>query len=365
MERVCLIGMAGNVHVQRWAQALAERGLAVSLISTAALDQPLPAPIRDLPCVTIPTARAGMTPGARLVALLRGWARVPALVAAQRPSIVHVHALPTPMAVPFLGRLRRLVVSAWGSDVVQRDRRKAWLYPRLLAHADRVTATSAFLAGVVASYLPIPRPIDVIPFGVDTARFMPADSAAAPVIGTLRHLEPIYGLDVLLDALPAIAAQVPDVTLEIGGAGSQQAALREQAARRGVEGRVRWLGRVPHAEVADRLRGWRLFVNPSRAESFGVAAIEAQACGLPVVASRVGGLPDVIDDGVSGLLVPPGDASALAAAIVALLRDPARCRAMGAAGRDRVQRRFEWQRNVDQMLALYRQVDAAWYNRPP
>lgn len=357
VRRVCLIGQAGNVHVQRWAQALVNRGLRVSLISTAPVMVPLPPALRHLPCYTIPTASPAMRPHERLLTLLRGWGRVPGLVAALRPDLVQLHALPTPAAVPFLRRVGPLVVSAWGSDVVQRDRRKSQLYPALLAHADALTATSHYLAEVLATYLRRPRRIAVIPFGVDAEQFQPAAMLPPQLrIGTLRHLEPIYGIDLLVDAVPIIKATHPNVEVAIGGAGSQQQALAAQVVRLGLTDQVRLYGRVPHAEVPAFLGALRIFAMPSRAESFGVAALEAQACGVPVVATRVGGLPEAVAEDVSGVLVPPDDAPALAEALLRLLDDPQRTAAMGRAGRDWVRERYDWQHNVTQMLAVYAQV---------
>jgi glycosyltransferase involved in cell wall biosynthesis len=357
VRRICLIGQAGNVHVQRWAQALIERGLQVSLISTQPLDRPLPAALQRTPCYTIPAAAPTMSPSARLITLLRGWGRVPGLIAALQPDLVQLHALPTPAATPFLRLVRPLIVSAWGSDVVQRDRRKAQLYPHLLAHAAQLTATSHYLAEVLASYLRRPRQIEVIPFGVDVERFRPADASPADLrLGTLRHLERIYGIDVLLDSIPIIKAIHPSIRVAIGGSGSQQQALERQIARLGLSRQATLHGRVPHAQAPAFLQTLRVFVMPSRAESFGVAALEAQACGVPVVATRVGGLPEAVAEDVGGLLVPPDDPAALAAALLALLDDPQRRAALGRAGREWVRERYDWPTNVAQMLAVYERV---------
>lgn len=352
---VCIVGPGNNVHVHRWAEALRRRGLQVSLIST--LPAALPASLRDLPCFTIPTVAAGMTRSQRLVTLLGGWARVPGLVAALRPDVVHLHSLPVPSAVPFLRLLPRLVVSSWGSDVVQRDPRKARLYPYLLRHAQQLTATSHYLATVTASYLRAPLPIHVIPFGIDPQRFTPAqEPAGGQRIGTLRHLERNYGIDVLIDAVPLLLESKSQIRIEIGGAGSLRSAFERRTRELGVGEQVTLHGRIDHAEVPAFLRSLAIFAMPSRAEAFGVAALEAQACGLPVVASNVGGLPEVVRDGETGLLVPPEQPQALADALLALIRDPERCVQMGAVGREWVCARYDWQTNVDQMLEVYRQV---------
>ncbi len=356
-RHICLLGPGNNVHVQRWAQALRAENCSVSLISTTPIDATWPPALRSLPRYVIPVATAGMRPAARLRTLLRGWGRVPALVRALQPDIVHLHALPTPAATPLLRLVPRLVVSVWGSDVAERDRRKAQLYPALLAHAAALTATSHYLAAVAESYLRVPRPIQVVPFGVDVSTFYPAPAAADPfLIGTLRHLEPNYGIDLLLAAVPSLLPQEPRLKVAIGGAGSLARPLQHQAQHLGVAGAIDWRGRIPHGDVPAFLRSLSMFVMPSRAESFGVAALEAQACGLPVVATNVGGLPEVVRAGETGILVPPNDPPALAEGVLTLLSDPQRQAAMGAAGAAWVRERYDWRSSVAQMLAVYARV---------
>lgn len=352
-SKIVIIGPGNNVHIQRWLIALRERDLNVSLIATT----PVSPLLSWFPHYAIPTATAGMTPMQRIVTLLHGWARVPALARSLKPDLAHLHSLPTPAAVPFARRVGPLVASPWGSDVVQRDRRKARLYPALLRHAAQITATSRYLADVTARYFDRSCSIAIVPFGVDPDRFRPATASPSRLrVGTLRHLERNYGLDVLLDAWPIVLRAQPHVELVIGGGGSLERELRAQAAQLGIERHVRWLGRLDHDAVPRFLQSLTVFAMPSRAESFGVAALEAQACGLPVIASDVGGLPDVVRDGITGALVPPEDPSALARALIDLLAEPQRQRAWGAAGRTWVIERYTWDDSVDRMMAVYRNV---------
>ncbi len=356
-KHICLIGPATNVHLQRWAQALHAHGLQVSLISTTLLADQLPIALQNIPIYTIPTATPGIRRHQRLAILLHGWARVPGLLAVLKPNLVHLHSLPTPAATPFLLKIPKLVLSAWGSDVVQRDRRKARLYPPLLARAARLTVTSRYLAQVVTSYLRTPRPIDVVPFGVDPQLFTPAAKRPTTAnVGTLRHLERHYGIDVLINALPLIITIHPHVHLHIGGGGTLAAELQQQAEVLDLATRVHFYGRIPYPKVLSFLQSLAIFVMPSRSESFGVAALEAQACGLPVVASRVGGLPEVVREGTTGLLVPPGDPQALANAIIALLDDPQWRATIGRAGRQWVLDNYQWQASVERMLTVYEQA---------
>jgi glycosyltransferase involved in cell wall biosynthesis len=116
------------------------------------------------------------------------------------------------------------------------------------------------------------------------------------------------------------------------------------------------LGHVPWQQLADLYRRASVFVMPSFYETFGISVIEAMAFGLPVVATRTGGLPEVVDDGVTGILVPAGDAEALADALIRLLRDPDLRRRMGQAGQERVRAEFTIDRVVSQTLAVYESV---------
>ncbi len=354
MTRLCLIGPASNIHLQRWAQGLNAQGFQVSILSTTPVGEPQPAMLCGLPVLALRTATARLSRRQRLTTLLHGWARVPGLLAGLKPDLVHLHALPSPAAVPFLLPIKRLIVSPWGSDVVQRDRRKERLYPVLLAHATAVTAVSHYLAEVISSYLRTPRPIQVVPFGVDTEVFTPGKARpAAAKVGTLRHLERIYGIDVLIASWPTVKEQHPAATLHIGGNGTLWEELQHQVKALRVSEHVFFRGQVPFSSVPNFLRTLDVFVMPSRSESLGVAALEAQACGVPVVASQVGGLPEVIAANTTGLLVPSDEPAALAQAITALLDDPQRCAAMGQAGRCWVQEQYSWRASVEKMLHVY------------
>jgi len=302
-----------------------------------------------------------MTRVQRIRSLLTGWAVVPRLLRALQPDIVHLHSLPTPSAVPFLLRVPHVVVSAWGSDIVQRDARKERWYPLLLAHSTALCATSHYLADVLASYLRRPRPINVIAFGIDSMVFQPLPKAIMHTpfaIGCLKRLERIAGQDLLIRAFarlgPAPDGELP--ILRLGGEGDERDALMHLSATLDISDRVHFAGAVPHTAAQEFLHQLDLFVMPSRAEAFGVAALEAQACGVPVVATTVGGVAEVVVDGQTGVLVPPEDAGALRRAIQRCMDDPDAWGRMRLAGPAWVRECYTWSRNVDEMLAVYAQV---------
>jgi glycosyltransferase involved in cell wall biosynthesis len=156
-----------------------------------------------------------------------------------------------------------------------------------------------------------------------------------------------------MEAMALVAREQPGTRLLIAGEGPERPSLQRLATRLGLVDRVEFAGEVAHDEVPKVLARMDVFAMPSTWEGFGVAAIEAAAMELPVVASNIHGIPDAVEDGVTGILVPTKNVGALTDAILRLLRDPDERRRMGRAGREMVSRRYSWADNVRQMEVLY------------
>jgi len=228
---------------------------------------------------------------------------------------------------------------------------------RVLAAADRAVARCAHrqiaISRGLADYLARVEGFDAGEFTIVHYGIEPGPEPPPPPeptrLAAVGRLIPIKGFDVLLRAFAAARTQVPELTLEVAGWGPQEEALRA-AAPKGVA----FLGRVaPASAVYERAA---TVVVPSRGEGFGMVALEAQERGRAAIVSDVGGLPEIVEDGVSGLVVPAGDADALAAAIVALARDPERVRRLGAAGRRRALAQFSPEATVAATEAVYRDL---------
>jgi len=207
--------------------------------------------------------------------------------------------------------------------------------------------------------------VTAIPTGVDTARFDPAVHpgnlrqelglpAEAVLIGTVAILRAKKGHLDLLAAAPRVIAAVPQAVFVFAGDGPQFDNLTQAIAERKLEGRVRLLGL--RRDIPQVLKSLDLFVLPTHQEALGTSFLEAQAMGVPVIGTRVGGVPETIRENETGLLVPAHDPEALAQAIIALAGDPARRRAMGAAGRAWVSAEHTVQRMGERMLALYQRL---------
>ncbi|MGY1680936.1 glycosyltransferase [Geodermatophilus sp. SYSU D01176] len=218
---------------------------------------------------------------------------------------------------------------------------------------DRFVAPSAFLRDrVVDGGLPAER-VEVLPNPVVAGAPRQA-RAEPPVVLYASRLVAEKGVDTLLDA----AARLPDgVRVRLAGSGRLERAVRARAAAEGLP--VDVLGPLPPAEVAAELRAAAVAVLPALWwENCPMAVLEAAAHGVPVVASAVGGVPELVDDGATGLLVPPGDAAALAGALTRLLADPAEADRLGRAGWARVRSRHDPAGHVAALQQLYRRV--AW-----
>jgi glycosyltransferase involved in cell wall biosynthesis len=202
------------------------------------------------------------------------------------------------------------------------------------------------------------RPIYVIPFGVDLSRFEVRETASggATVLGFVKWLKPKYGPDVMVEAFAKIHAARPNTKLLLAGRGEMREQLERRVKELKLDGAVEILGRVEHDKVPALIRTFDLMVMPSvyESETFGVAAIEASASGVANVASRVGGVPEAVIHGKTGLLVPPRDVDALAVACIELIDNPGRRREMGLAGRRFVERYYDWSENTRLMSEIYR-----------
>ena len=215
--------------------------------------------------------------------------------------------------------------------------------------ADVIIAASRAIAREIPNLKPI-----VVHAGVESRKeFSALDTAprTATVVGAACRLIALKGLLDLVRAVAWLSPEFPTLRLEIAGTGSQREDLEREVGRLGLTGRVRFLGW--QRDLGPIFRGWDIFAMPSLEEGFGVAALEAMAEGLPVVATSVGGLPEVVEDGQTGYLVPPSDVATLSERLRLLILDPKRRRAMGAAGRERARNHFSVDRMVAEIAAIY------------
>lgn len=329
-------------------------------------------------CLTGYTEFAGRIerPGVELYALdkapglgLASHLRLFKLLRRLRPAILHTYNLGTIeyQAVALLAGVPVRIHAEHGRDASdpQGLNRKHNLLRRLLARViDRYVPVSHDLARWLDTVVGLPaRKVDTIINGVDTERFRagaPLDPAAAAwradgafVIGAVGRLQDVKNHAGLIDAFARLRARVPDqkLRLVLVGDGPLRARLEAQAAASGAGADIVFAG--AHANVAAVLGGFSLFALPSIAEGTPVTLLEAMASELPVVASDVGGIPEVVDQGVNGTLVAASDPEALAQALAAYVRDPQRAAVHGRAARARIEQHYSMAAMLAAYLGLY------------
>lgn len=280
---------------------------------------------------------------------------VAAHLAAVDADVVHNHMYRAEVvgtqaawALAAAGRRRPLVVGTVHSSRVRADADKD-LIRRLTPRMDHLIAVSRAIVRKIEDEGRYGAPISLIYNGVDLTRYSAQEVcctlhgeyeilAGAPIVGVVARLEPEKGHPTLLEAWPTVLETVPNAYLLIVGEGSERDALEQQAAALGIDGAVRFTGRrddVPAVTAA-----LDVAVLPSYREAQGLSILEAMALSRPVVASAVGGIPEMVDHGRTGLLVPPRDPEALAASIVRLLTDHPYADTLARAGHDLVYEHF-------------------------
>ena len=233
------------------------------------------------------------------------------------------------------------------------------LMRRIASGLDVLTYISEYTGRLLAPALAARTRLAQLSPGVDVDLFSPAADGSpvrrryglgdAPVVVCVSRLVPRKGQDVLVAGWPRVLARHPRARLLLVGGGPAEGALRRAVAARGLQGSVVLTGSVPPAQLPGHYAVGNVFAMPCRTrrggldvEGLGMVYLEAAACGVPVVAGTSGGAPEAVRDGVTGCVVEPRSPEAVAATIAGLLDDPARARAMGAAGRAWVEERWSW-----------------------
>lgn len=337
-------GIGGSErHLLTLLPALAERGVDTVFVG---LDDPAWSPHDFYGALHVPAMRIPSPRDADPVLLTR-------LIRAIRADVVHTHLVHADLYGAIAGRIRGArVVSTKHNDDPFRTGLFRFVERAIARMEDRVIAITDALARFSIDRVGIPaHKLVTIHYGLDGLPEPWGENAPDEVPGNARVLLSVSrlteqkGVDVAVRALPALPA---DVVLVVLGEGPERAALEALARDLGVADRTFLPGRVP--DVAAWLRRADAYVQPARWEGFGLAVLEAMLAGLPIAASKVSSLPELVVDGSTGLLVPPDDPDALALAIRQLLERPE----LGAAARDRARGEFSVARMAERTLEVYR-----------
>lgn len=355
MFKVLILASGKSYHATRWANYLAGK-LHIGFATVHNIERPLSSSV-DVFRLNDMGAPGYLLQAINLRRVISSW----------KPDLLHIHFA---TGYGLLGKLSGFsdrIVSLYGTDIYNFPR-KSKIHKAILSFnlsgARAVLSTSECMADEFKKFFPeCSRPL-VTPFGVDLKKFTPAFKVNygqnSLNIGIVKKLESKYGIDILINAFHILRTLLPmqEVRLHIVGAGSKEWELKKLCAAYNIEDSTCFYGAIPNECVPNFLKKMDIFVVPSRSdsESFGVAAVEAQACGLPVVVSDVGGLPEVVAHGETGLVVPRDNPSELANALRILCESPGYRSKLGSSARQRVEHFYNLEKNVGQMIDIYYKV---------
>lgn len=375
--RLLLLSDASNTHTLKWANYLQGKGVDLHILSLREA---------EIEGVTIHTFRSTAYKNRksnveynRKAVLLEVLPQVRKLIKRIKPDIVHSHFLSSFGLFGAVSGFHPFVVSGWGSDITDFPHKSfinRLIIKYVLKKADKVCVLSKFLVEEIAKYTS--KQPELIYFGTDFDKFKPLpvprisdDESSTSVtseennknpkpfiFGTMKGLYKHYGINYLIEAAAIFSKTVPPDKweLRIGGDGILLEELKDLARKLNIEDRVKFLGRLPHQVIPETINEMDLFVVPSLRESFGVAAVEASACGLPIIVTNIGGLPETLEDGKTGFCVAPANPQAIADKLLLLYNDKSLREKMGYAGREYVTQRFSWAENAGKMMEIYHSV---------
>jgi glycosyltransferase involved in cell wall biosynthesis len=355
--KLCMLGFNGSVHVQKWVNALSKRtdiDLHVITPDCGALFEG----------VTYHYLKEFT--GTQIDYILNVL-HVRKIIKNIVPDVVHAHYA---TSYGFLGALLNFhpyLITGWGADIFDSPKNPVMksILKYNLAKADAITVLSKVTHKEIKKLTD--KTVRIIPFGVDTSKFsmLPDrknNNDSIFRIGTIRTLNEKYGVEYLIRALGLLSNKYQNMRLEIVGDGELREHLENLVHELKLTDKVIFHGFVSQTTNFEKyistLNSFDVFciLSVIDSETFGVAAVEASACSLPVIATNVGGLPEVIEDNVTGIIVPIRNPEKTAEAIEKVYLDRTLKESLGRNGRSKVESVYNWDQNVDQMVTLYRSL---------
>ena len=356
--RVCFISEAKTIHTQRWTRALSQCGCDIHLISSSSGDIP------NIKLYQVPIYSQNLLKQRKQKLQIRN------LIRKIGPDIIHLFGLFSLSSLGTMGVVKNfgnLIISVWGSDIVTTrnlESVKSKIIKRyLLNQGKMLLATSDYLAEETRKYCHSNKTITVLPWGVDLEVFRPTDERkhrSSFRIGFAKRLHELAGPDVLLKAFQDVVHKCDrKLVLAIAGDGPMKNYLQHESLKLGLGENIQWLGWLDQPQKLSAFyKSLDIFVMPSRVESFGVAAVEALASGIPVIASQCGGIPEIVKHGNNGLLVAPESPNDLARAIISMVKNDLLRETMGKNARLIAETRFSWNVSLNRMIEIYSKVIA-------
>lgn len=359
--KVLFLSAIENIHTIRWVNSLVNTGLEVVLVGMKIDKKEKNKKIID--------------PRVKIIYLpIRGklgyYLNIPfinKIIKQEKMDIINVHYVSGYGTLGRFIKFKNKLLNAWGSDIYdfpKQSRIKKQILIKNLNSYKGIASTSYCMAKEIKKYLKRRQYIHITPFGVDIDKFKNLNLEKKDnkiVIGIVKTLENIYGIEYLIRAIKELEKLLEEekyknIELRIYGKGALKKNLEELSKNLGINEKIKFKGFILNTEVPRAINEMDIFVVPSISESFGVAAIEAMACEVPVIVSDAEGLKEVVVNNETGFIVPRRNYIAIAKKIKILIEDKTLRKKFGKSGRKRVKELYNWNKNVNNMIKVYKEI---------
>jgi glycosyltransferase involved in cell wall biosynthesis len=363
--KILILADPSSSHTIKWVNSLYKKGINIFLFGLSKYDPTqYDDGIRIESLQTPDSIKAKLDGNFLKFMYLGAFPRLKKIIKTFEPDILHAHYAASYGLIGALAGFHPFILSVWGIDILAFPNNSV-LHKKMIEYslkkADKVLATSYYLAKETNKYTD--KEILITPFGIDTWKFKPeiVDTVFKEddiVIGTVKSMERKYGIEFLIKSFSILKRNYPDKNLKLllVGGGSLENKFKQMINDLNIVDSSIITGHVPYNKVADYHNQLSIAVYVSKVESFGVSILESSACEIPVVVSDVGGLPEVVENDVTGFIVTANDIEATTVAIERLILDKELREKFGNAGRVRVKDKFDWQKNINDMINIYNQT---------
>ena len=361
--KILILSDANSVHTLKWVKALKKHELNLMLFSLFKPNKDYENIYNQLNVVVeSPNLRSKINnlrnPNFTKINYISGLKLLKKTITNFQPDILHAHYASSYGVIALLSRYKPFILSVWGSDIYDfpnRNLLNKFLIKKVIKTADVVCSTSEAMSEIINKNFS-KSTIHIIPFGVDIDLFLPTSTNPKVfTVGTIKSIEDHNGIDCLLDAASILVNKYNEKRIQylIVGKGSLLEEMKQKATKLKLDDFVTFSGEINYNKIVEYHQMLSIFIAMSTRESFGVAILEAAACGIPSITSDIGGLPEVNQNGVTGLIIKPNDSKKLAESIIKLFEDYDYRNRLGKQARYRVEKYFNWNNNVKKMINIY------------
>lgn len=356
--RVLFLAPANSIHTVKWVNAITKKGNQVFLISQHTPDKGIDKAVKII-----------ILPFKGMVGYYLNAVHMRTAYKQIRPDVINVHYASGYGTLARVAHLPKVILSVWGSDVYEfpyENSLKNIILKKNLKAARIITSTSNAMAKQVEKLIGDTKVTKVIPFGINLTHFKMKsfEDKEEFVFCVVKTLSYLYGIDIIIYAYKELLNYIErsaiekkqNICLEIYGVGKETANLKDLCAKLRIEENVSFNGYIDNSKLPEVFQNVEVFCMGSRRESFGVAILEAMACGIPVIATETDGAKEVMVNNETGFLAEQESVSQIAQYMIKLYQDGALRKNMGKSGREWVEKYFNWDDNVREMIKVYNEV---------